>query len=65
MKKAISYIACALFTWGGLWLALIANVMDDAPFDQGGLSLLSAIAFCVALLFAGYGNSITWKGEKK
>ena len=64
MKKILCYIFCALFAWAGLWLALIADVSDDSPLCQGGLSILSAVLFCIALLFAGYGNSLVWKGRK-
>ena len=65
MKKALAYIGCVSFTWCGAYAALIANVSDDHPYDQGGLSLIAVILFCAALLCAGYGNSITWKGKKK
>lgn len=65
MKKTISYIACAIFAWAGLWVAVVADVSDDSPFDQGGLSILSAVLFCIAILIAGYGNSITWKGKRR
>lgn len=64
MKKAIAYIGCVASTWAGLWLALIADVTDDS-LGQGGLSLIAAVLFCIAVLFAGYGNSQTWKKGKK
>ena len=65
MKKLLSYIGCAVFVWAGLYFTLIADALDSSPYDQGGLSLLAALLFGAAFLCAGYGNSITWDGEKK
>ena len=65
MKKALAYIGTVILTWAGLWLALFVNIAEHDPYGQGGLSVLSAILFAAALLCAGYGNSITWKGETK
>ena len=65
MKKIIAIICCVLTAWGGLWFALIANVSDHSPYDQGGLSVLAALLFAASILFAGWGQSLNWKGGRK
>ena len=65
MKKILAYLGCVLSTWAGIWFALIADVSDKSPYDQGGLSIIAAFLFCAAILFAGWGNSLTWKGQEK
>ena len=65
MKKILAYLGCVLTTWGGLWFALIANVSENSPYDQGGLSVLAALLFAAAILFAGWGQSLNWKGGRK
>ena len=65
MKKLLAIILTAVFVFGGLWLTLFASVDDSHPLAQGGLSILAAVAFCVALLCAGWGNSLTWKGGQR
>lgn len=62
MKKALSIILTAALAWAGLWLALIADVNDHETLGQGGLALLAAVCFCGAILAAGWGNSLNWKG---
>ena len=62
MKKLLAIILTTAFVCSGLWLALFAAVDDSHPLAQGGLSILAAVAFCAALLCAGWGNSLTWKG---
>lgn len=65
MKKFLAIILTAAFTFAGLWLALIAEVDDTNPMGQGGLAILAAITFCIALLCAGWGNSLKWKANEK
>jgi len=65
MKKFTGYLLSAVFTFCGLWLALIAEVTDDKPVDQGGIALLAAMAFCVSLLFAGIAGSVKCKKDKE
>ena len=65
VKKTIAYIVSAAFVLAGIWLALIAEVSEDDPIDQGSLALLAAIAFCVALLFAGLAGTIKCRKDKK
>ena len=65
MKKILSYIGCAVTAWAGLYFAVIADVSDNKPYDQGGLSIIAAILFCASILFAGYGNSTKWKKAKR
>lgn len=63
MKKALCYLGCALCTWSGLWVALIAAISDDSPLAQGGMSIAAALLFCAAILIAGYGNSLKWRNR--
>lgn len=65
MKKALCILGCAICTTAGLWMALLIDGKADSAFDDGALCIFSALAFAAALLFAGAGNSITWKGEPK
>ena len=64
MKKILCYFAFAAFVWAGLFLALVADVTDDSPLSQGGLSLLAAVSICIAILFMAKGNELPWKGKK-
>lgn len=65
MKKLFALLLCVIFTYAGLWLALIAEVNDAHPFDQGAQSIGAALLFASALLCAGWGQSLTWSGKKK
>lgn len=64
MKKVLAFILTAVFTFAGLWLALLADASDNAPVDQGALSFLAALTFCAALLCAGWGSSMKKEGRR-
>lgn len=65
MKKILAILLCVIFTYSGLWLALIAEVNDAKPFDQGAQSIGAALLLAAAVLCAGWGQSLTWSGTKK
>ena len=64
MKKALAILRTAALTFAGLWLALLAEFNDNAPLAQGGQALLAAVLFSLAILAAGWGNSLKWKGGR-
>ena len=64
MKKIFAYLLTAVFAYAGIWLAFIANVSDAEPLSQGGLSILAAVTLCAAIVCAGWGNSLKWKGGR-
>ena len=61
MKKALAILLTAILTAAGLWFALVAQFDNLHPFSQGGKAILSAVLFSLALLAAGWGNSLKWK----
>ena len=65
MKKILAILLTVAFTAAGLWLAIVAQFDNLHPLSQGGKALLSAILFSIALLCAGWGNSMTWRKDKK
>ena len=64
MKKILAYLLTALLTYAGLWLALVAEINDQHPLAQGGQAVLAAVLFALALLAAGWGNSLKWRAAK-
>lgn len=64
LKKILAYIGCAIATWGGLWFVFLAKTVPDAK--TAALYIFgAAIAFLLAILCAGYGNSLIWPGKEK
>ena len=61
MKKALAILLTAALTFAGLWLALVAEFNDTKPLAQGGQAILAAVLLSLALLAAGWGNSLKWK----
>ena len=63
IKKILAYIGCAVATWGGMWLVFLGKVTNSAK--EAGLYILgAAIVFIIAIILAGYGNSLEWKEEE-
>ena len=56
IKKIFSWVLVVIFTWGGLWLAILAKI-EDVPVKQFSLAMTAAMLFCAAILSAGYGQS--------
>ena len=65
MKKIFAILLCAALTYSGFWLALIAEMNDAKPFDQGAQSVGAALLFAFAILAAGWAQSMPWKKGKK
>ena len=63
-KKLIALFGCVLFVWLGLGL-VIASKLTDSPTNQGIACFFAALSICIGILFAGYGNSLPWKKDKK
>ena len=61
MKKALAILLTAALPFAGLWMALVAACNDAKPLAQTGEALLAAILFSLAILAAGWGNSLKWK----
>ena len=66
IKKLAYALAFVVFLWAGMYVALIADVTEDSPYEQGALAISAAVLICIAILFCGYSNSIPWnkKDEK-
>ena len=64
MKKLFAYLLCLVATFGMCWCGIISISMpygnERAPYAFG-----ACIGFLIALLCAGWGNSLTWEGQRK
>ena len=62
MKKILAYLLCTLATFVGCWFLLFVMALDSGestPYAFG-----ASISFIIALLCAGWGNSLTWKDKE-
>lgn len=64
MKKIFAYLLTALLTYSGLWFAFVAEFNDNEPLAQGGQAVLAAVLFSLAILAAGWGNSLKRNGGR-
>ena len=62
MKKLLAYFLCAIATFIGCWCLLFVMALDYS--ERTPYAFGASIAFIVALLFAGWGNSLTWRGKE-
>lgn len=63
LKITIAGIGCLAFAWGSCMVALFAQ-MDEEPVRQGIFALVAGLMFFIAVLFAGWGNSLCKKNEE-
>ena len=56
IKKIIAAILLVIFSFSGLWLAILAKI-EEVPVKQFWFCIMAALLFCAAILCAGYGQS--------
>lgn len=65
MKKILSYFVCLLATIGVLWFGLLSITTPYAEPGRWQYIVGLGVSLLIAVIFAGLGNSLQWKKDKK